>query len=428
MGEQPTDMGADLRGTGFGHWVSIIGPGLLMAGAAIGVSHLVQATRAGADFGFQLLLVVVAANLCKYPFFLYGHRYTVGCGESLLDGYLRMGRPWLWAFLAVNLPAAFISIAGVTFVTAALAENLFRTGWSFERWTVLLLTAAVAVAVVGRYRLLDRLIKFKMVVLFVATAVCFGAALWHGPVAATDYVGPSPWTFAALPFLIALMGWMPAPIELSVWQSLWIRARERTMHERTSMREAMIDFNTGYGLTVVTALMFLTLGATVMFGSGTTFAESGAGFAAQVVELYTRFLGDWFRPVIATAALMAMLSTTFTVVDAYPRSLQVGLALAVPQLRVGETVQRTVWMVICCGLALLIVLAFRGSLRGLVDFAASLAFLCAPFFAWLNFRLIRAPWVAPHVRPSRWLMAASYGGLLFLGGVSVVYLVYRVMA
>ncbi len=29
-----------------------LGPGLLFAGAAIGVSHLVQSTRAGADFGF----------------------------------------------------------------------------------------------------------------------------------------------------------------------------------------------------------------------------------------------------------------------------------------------------------------------------------------------------------------------------------------
>jgi Mn2+/Fe2+ NRAMP family transporter len=39
------------------------GPGLLMAGAAIGVSHLVQSTRAGADFGFQLVAVVLLINV-----------------------------------------------------------------------------------------------------------------------------------------------------------------------------------------------------------------------------------------------------------------------------------------------------------------------------------------------------------------------------
>ena len=46
-----------------------LGPGLLFAGAAIGVSHLVQSTRAGADFGWGLLWALALSNLFKYPFF-----------------------------------------------------------------------------------------------------------------------------------------------------------------------------------------------------------------------------------------------------------------------------------------------------------------------------------------------------------------------
>ena len=46
-----------------------LGPGLLFAGAAVGVSHLVQSTRAGADFGFGLLWVLLLATIFKYPFF-----------------------------------------------------------------------------------------------------------------------------------------------------------------------------------------------------------------------------------------------------------------------------------------------------------------------------------------------------------------------
>ena len=37
------------------------GPGLLWASAAIGVSHLVQSTRAGADGGFAVAWVILAA-------------------------------------------------------------------------------------------------------------------------------------------------------------------------------------------------------------------------------------------------------------------------------------------------------------------------------------------------------------------------------
>ena len=68
-------------------WYKILGPGLLYAGAAIGVSHLVQSTRAGADFGYGLVWAVLLANFLKYPFFEYGPRYAASTGKSLLHGY-----------------------------------------------------------------------------------------------------------------------------------------------------------------------------------------------------------------------------------------------------------------------------------------------------------------------------------------------------
>ena len=64
-----------------------LGPGLLFAGTAVGVSHLVQATRAGADFGLTLLWLVILANVLKYPAFESGARYAAATGTSLLEGY-----------------------------------------------------------------------------------------------------------------------------------------------------------------------------------------------------------------------------------------------------------------------------------------------------------------------------------------------------
>ena len=52
--------------------ISKLGPGLLFAGAAIGVSHLVQSTRAGAEFGWGLIWALILVNIFKYPFFQYG--------------------------------------------------------------------------------------------------------------------------------------------------------------------------------------------------------------------------------------------------------------------------------------------------------------------------------------------------------------------
>ena len=69
-----------------------LGPGLLFAGAAIGVSHLVQSTKAGAEFGAGLIWALVLAHLCKYPFFQFGPKYSAATGETLLEGYHKLGK------------------------------------------------------------------------------------------------------------------------------------------------------------------------------------------------------------------------------------------------------------------------------------------------------------------------------------------------
>ncbi|WP_205804396.1 divalent metal cation transporter [Methanolobus halotolerans] len=73
-----------------------IGPGILVACSAIGGSHLVWSTQAGAHYGWGLLGLIILANLFKYPFFLYGQRYTAATGESLLAGYRRQGSIYIY--------------------------------------------------------------------------------------------------------------------------------------------------------------------------------------------------------------------------------------------------------------------------------------------------------------------------------------------
>ena len=84
--------------------LSKLGPGLLFAGAAIGVSHLVQSTRAGADFGLGLVWALLLINLFKYPFFQYGPRYAAATGETLLDGYKKLGK----GVLVISYSISFI--------------------------------------------------------------------------------------------------------------------------------------------------------------------------------------------------------------------------------------------------------------------------------------------------------------------------------
>ena len=107
-----------------------LGPGILFASTAIGVSHIVQSTRAGADFGFALIPFVLAANLFKYPFFEYGSRYANSTGESIIDGYKRVGNWMLWLYFLITLGSMFFVTAAVGAVTAGFLQNLFGvSGW-----------------------------------------------------------------------------------------------------------------------------------------------------------------------------------------------------------------------------------------------------------------------------------------------------------
>ena len=121
--------------------LAALGPGLLWAGTAVGVSHLVQSTRAGAGFGLTLVGVVVVANLLKYPAFEAGPRYTAATGQSLLAGYRRRG-PWaIWLFLGLTVATMFTVLAAVTAVTAGMAAAMISQALSPTLWSAALLSA-----------------------------------------------------------------------------------------------------------------------------------------------------------------------------------------------------------------------------------------------------------------------------------------------
>jgi Mn2+/Fe2+ NRAMP family transporter len=214
---------------------------------------------------------------------------------------------------------------------------------------------------------------------------------------------------------------MPAPVEISVFQSLWIQARDQSTGTRTTLEEAHFDFNLGYGLTLVLAVFFVVLGAMVMHGSGLALQNSSGGFATQLVDVYKQVLGGWAGPVIGIAALATMFSTTLTVIDGYPRALAVGTHLIVPSLA-GSNRLYMVWMAATCAAALVLITRFASSLTGLIDLVTTMAFLSAPIAGYLNFRLITSSATPAHMHPGAAMRALSWIGLIILtalGGVFV---------
>lgn len=403
-----------------------IGPGLMMAGAAIGVSHLVQSARAGANFGWELLIIVLLANILKYPFFEIGHRFTTATGKNLLQGYSELSRSrfYLGLFFALNIISAIVAIAAVTLVTALLAQDLLPGSPRADLLALLILLFCFLLIGIGRYRLLDSLIKFMMAVLVVCvmSAFVYSISTYIPPSQIPETSGLS-WTNLA--FLIALMGWMPAPIEISVWQSLWIQSKSESTGHKMTPSEGKFDFNFGYVLTILMAAVFLGLGATLMYGRGAEFSASSAGFAKQLLEMCTNGLGEAFRPIVAAAAMATMFSTTITLVDAYPRSLHACFKLLQnpnePNTRFRFK-DKAVWVGTFSILALGVIFTLVSRLATLVDLATTIAFLAAPFFAYLNYKLVFNPNFPPEHRPNNGYKALALSGLAYLIVFSVLFL------
>ncbi len=407
-----------------------LGPGLLMAGAAIGVSHLIQSTRAGADYGFGLVWAVILANLFKYPFFEFGPRYTAATGKSLLDGYLKIGKWAITVFLVFTLLTMFTTEAALVLTTAGLAGELFGIELTPVWWSIIVVSICMAILIPGRYPLLDKIMKVIISILALSTIVAVVSLLTYENPGVNDNLEPAIWTVTGISFIVALMGWMPSIVDISVWHSLWaIERRKQTNHQAT-MNEALFDFNLGYISTSILALVFLSLGALLMFGNGESFSNNGIEFAGQLVSLYTRSLGSWAGPVIIIAAFSTIFTTTLTVTDAYPRVLQKSTELILPGLsKIFKTESLYfVFMIILAFVAIMIISFLQSGIKSMVDLATTLAFLTTPVLSFINYKVITDKHVPENSRPKTWLKILSWCGLIFWTGFALIFIWIRFIA
>lgn len=90
---------------------------------------------------------------------------------------------------------------------------------------------------------------------------------------------------------------------------------------KPTLKETLFDFNFGYIISAALALVFITLGAVLIYGTGNAIEQNSAKFANQVVNLYTNAIGGWSYYVIAIAAFAIMFGTCITVLDGYSRAM-----------------------------------------------------------------------------------------------------------
>ena len=409
-------------------WAAL-GPGILFAGAAIGTSHLVQSTRAGAMYGLGLVGIVIFANLIKYPFFRFGPRYAAATGMSLIEGYRRIGA-WALLLVAFMMFAVHIIVIAATAITTA-GIGLAATGLAFDAraTAVCFIILGLGLVFTGGYRLLDRVTKVFVAILTITTLVATALVIPNISWSVGAFALP-PFSVAAFAFAVALMGFMPSGMELSVLHSCWSVAKQRDENRIIDKREAMLDFNIGYVMTALLALCFVFLGAGVMHTSNIEPARSAVAFASQVINLYTSSLGTWAGALVGVSAFGVMFTTLVTVLDGFPRLYATIIqSLMAQDGQATRQVDRSPLMI---GLALLLSIAaiavlalFMRQFTSFIDFVTISAFVIAPVIALFNHIAITSRDVPPDAQPSPVMRAWSWLGIVVLSAITFAYLYLR---
>jgi Mn2+/Fe2+ NRAMP family transporter len=145
-------------------------------------------------------------------------------------------------YFLLTISSMFFVTGAVGFVTAGFFENLFGVDFLGE-WTVVILFAiCVSILAVGKYNVLDSMVKIIAIVLLVSTVSAFLFAMYNGPVEEVPGFQPRElWEISGIFFLLALMGWMPTAVDLSSWNSLWTIERMKQTNYKPSLKERIFQ-------------------------------------------------------------------------------------------------------------------------------------------------------------------------------------------
>jgi len=295
------------------------GPGMIWAMVAIGQTHVILSTYAGARFGFSLLWVIVLAHLLTYPVFEYGPRYAVATGESLLGAYMKIRRMRIFMMIffgVLLLTLPFLGIASLLSVTA----SILLAAWpqlSFTTWCIIVTCLTAGLIFAGRYKGLEIICIAMSGILVAATAAAFFLRLPRlDEILAGGLVPAIP--AGSMITLVALIR-MPTDPATSIMHSVWaVKKREEWIRGeglQAGLRKSLLDLRVGFAFSLLIAFIFVSLGAVVLHPRGINL--EGLDIAIKLSQIYTETVGPWTFPLFIRTANLATTAPSGSAVQEY---------------------------------------------------------------------------------------------------------------
>jgi Mn2+/Fe2+ NRAMP family transporter len=380
-----------------------VGPGLMLAATAVGVSHLVWSTRAGAEYGFSLVGLIMLIVILKYPAFRFAVDYASATGRSLVTGYSKISKIAM-AWLAIGFFFdTFVATSAISLVAAGLFISIFNLPFSGPQVAVSLVVLTALILLNGSYSKAEGIVKVLVVVFSILVIV---ATLFSLPLLGSNgrdlFAELTPSRSLAM-FAIAVTGWMPMPTNGAALYATWICEKQRMEGDKFSYKEALVDFRIGFGLAFVLALCFVVMGTAALFQTGTPIPQNAGAFATNLLGIFTAVIGGWGYPLIAAAALAVMWSTLVALMDVLPRVWD-RLTDIMAGRPAGSPSRYTKFLAIQVAGVTLILLFLMGNFNAFLMLTTSLGFVAAPAVAYYNYRAVTSDEVGVEYRPAKHLV------------------------
>lgn len=271
-----------------------LGPGIVIAATGVGAGDMIAASVAGAKYGTVILWAAVLGAVLKYFMNEGIARWQLATGTTILQGWIHkfhtavsiyfVGYLFIWGFI----------VAGALISACGLAAHAIFPSLSVAAWGIIHSLLAVILVFFGSYKLVERLMKFFIGMMFIVVFV--SAVLTH----------PDWWAIfksliiprlpaGSAKFIIGVIGGVGGSVTLLSY-GYWIR--EKKWIGKNFSRTVKTDLIAAYVLTGLfgIAIMIIAAGVKpeVITGSKMVIALADRlGSAAGPVGKWIFLIGFW---------------------------------------------------------------------------------------------------------------------------------------
>jgi manganese transport protein len=324
----PATVGAALRR---------IGPGMVLAASIVGSGELIATTTLGAQVGFAALWIILVSCAIKPVVQAELGRYTIGTGETGLEGFNRVPGPragvswvvWAWA---ITVMLTLLQVGGM-FGGVAEVLHLVVPSVSIAVWVGVCLAITLALLLGGGYERIERFAIVK-VGLFTLLTVCAAAVLFRRDDAVTVANLASGLSFelpaAGIATAVAVFGITGVGATELVMYPYWCIEKGYARftgppdgsaawaaRARGWIRVMHLDIACSLVIYAMATVAFYLLGAGVLHQLA--IVPQGNAMIAMLSRIYTETLGAWALWLFYIGAVVTLYGTIFASTAAHSR-------------------------------------------------------------------------------------------------------------